>query len=225
MDGKFVTSWNRRPGHLEYSDEISRLGGFTGPLICGVDEAGRGPLAGPVVASAVILCDGFDATGLDDSKKLRPKARERQRERILDSLCLWGIGIVEPDVIDEINILQSTFQAMRQAIAAMGIEPEIVLVDGCHRIPRLSCNQQAIVDGDALEPSIAAASILAKTYRDDLMVRHGETYPEYLFEKHKGYPTLEHLTRIFQHGPCPIHRKSFHPISTFYPRNVKFMRS
>jgi ribonuclease HII len=216
-DSKYITSWKQKPG-LPYSESFMPHG-LVGPLICGVDEAGRGPLAGPVVAAAVVLCDGFDTDGIADSKRLTPAQRQRQRERLIGSPCLWGIGVVGHQVIDEVNILQATFLAMQQAIEALGIEPEIVLVDGCQRIPGLLFRQQAIIDGDALEPCISAASILAKTYRDELMMRYSERYPHYGFEKHKGYATLEHLTKIFQYGPCPIHRRSFHPVSTYYPKS------
>jgi ribonuclease HII len=193
-----------------------RPGAFSGPLICGVDEAGRGPLAGPVVAAAVILCDGFDIAGLDDSKRLTPQKREIQRERIINSKSLWGIGIVEHDIVDRINILQATFLVMRQAIAAIGITPEIVLVDGRLKIPELLYNQRPIVGGDGSEACIAAASILAKTHRDDLMRKYAEEFPDYGFEKHKGYGTAEHLANLLRLGPCPIHRKSFYPVSTYF---------
>jgi ribonuclease HII len=186
------------------------------PVVCGVDEAGRGPLAGPVVAAAVILCPDFDIEGLDDSKRLTPDRREIQRERIIKSQCRWGIGVVEHDIIDRLNILQATFLAMRQAIAALGIVPEIILVDGNLKIPELTCKQRPIIGGDACEPCISAASILAKTYRDDLMRNFAVEYPEYGFEKHKGYGTEEHLANLLRLGPCPIHRKSFYPVSTYF---------
>jgi ribonuclease HII len=193
-----------------------RLGAFTGPLICGVDEAGRGPLAGPVVAAAVILCDRFDISGLDDSKRLSPASREKQRRRIMASESLWGIGIVEPETIDKINILQATFEAMRMAIISLGITPDTILVDGKHKISGIVIEQRAIIGGDGSEPAIAAASILAKTHRDDLMRRYSEIYPDYGFEKHKGYGTAEHIASLNRLGPCPIHRKSFNPVSNYY---------
>jgi ribonuclease HII len=200
------------PEDIQHSQHL--LSGRTA-LACGVDEAGRGPLAGPVVAAAVILCSDFDVDGLDDSKRLTPGQRQTQRQRIIGSACIWGIGIVEPNIIDEINILQATFLAMRQAIAALGATPKIVLVDGHMKIPRLSIEQRPIVGGDALVPCISAASILAKTYRDELMHKFAEQYPEYGFEKHKGYATREHVANLLRLGPCPIHRKSFHPVSTY----------
>jgi ribonuclease HII len=185
-------------------------------LICGVDEAGRGPLAGPVVAAAVILSPEFTIEGIDDSKRLKPAQREFQRDRIINSSCLWGIGVVEPEIVDKINILQATFLAMRQAIAALKIEPELVLVDGRMKIPDLSYEQRAIIGGDGSEACIAAASILAKTHRDALMCKFAEQYPEYGFAKHKGYGTQEHIANIMRLGPCPIHRKSFYPVSTYF---------
>jgi ribonuclease HII len=197
-------------------EKISHLPQGQSGLICGVDEAGRGPLAGPVVAAAVILCPEFDTKGLDDSKRLTPAKREAQRTRIMNSPCFWGIGVVEPDKIDEINILQATFLAMREAIASLKIRPEIILVDGHLRIPEISIAQRPIVRGDASEPCIAAASILAKTHRDSIMRQYATQYPEYGFEKHKGYGTKEHLANISRFGPCPIHRKSFYPVSNYF---------
>ncbi|OGC89474.1 MAG: ribonuclease HII [candidate division Zixibacteria bacterium RBG_16_53_22] len=204
------------PGRAQ-ADTLSPRG-FIGQLICGVDEAGRGPLAGPVVAAAVILCDGFDTKGIRDSKSLTPARRQEQRERLLDSSCLWGIGVVGHEIIDKINILQASFLAMRRAIEALGVEPEIVLVDGRHPLPGLTFKQQALVGGDKSEPCISAASIMAKTYRDQLMLEYSGLYPAYGFGKHKGYGTPEHLANLFEHGPCLIHRRTFHPVSTYYPR-------
>jgi len=169
-----------------------------------------------VVAAAVILCDDFDINGLDDSKRLSPASREKQRQRIMASQSLWGIGIIEPETIDKINILQATFEAMRIAIMSLGVTPETVLVDGNHKIPDIAINQRAIIGGDGSEPAIAAASILAKTHRDDLMRRYSEKYPDYGFEKHKGYGTAEHIASLNRLGPCPIHRKSFNPVSQYY---------
>lgn len=198
---------NLRPGGL-----------FAGPLICGVDEAGRGPLAGPVVAAAVILADTFETEGLDDSKRLSPAKREIQRARIVGSSCFWGIGVVEPEKIDKINILQASFMAMRLAIDSMGIEPRIVYVDGHLRIPGLTIPQEPLIRGDALKPCISAASILAKTFRDEIMIKYAIEYPQYGFERHKGYPTPGHLAMLKRHGPCPIHRKSFYPVTLFFEK-------
>jgi len=195
-----------------------RLGAFTGPLICGVDEAGRGPLAGPVVAAAVILSSDFDISGLDDSKRLSPVQREKQRDRIMASESIWGIGVVEPELIDKINILQATFTAMRYAINFLGIAPDLVLVDGNRKIPEMPYSQKTIIGGDGLEPSISAASIMAKTYRDDLMRNYSRQYPDYGFERHKGYATTQHLSNLYKFGPSPIHRKSFYPVSNYFLR-------
>lgn len=169
-----------------------------------------------MVAAAVMLGDDFDVCGLEDSKKLTPLQRERQRMRIIRSSCLWGIGIAGHDIVDEINVLQASFLAMRRAIDAIDKSPSLILVDGNRKIPGLSIAQRTIVDGDALEPCISAASIMAKTFRDDLMREYAGQYPEYGFERHKGYPTERHLASLMRYGPCPIHRKSFHPVSTFF---------
>jgi ribonuclease HII len=191
---------------------------FAGPLICGVDEAGRGPLAGPVVAAAVILADNFNLEGIKDSKCLTPARRQVQRIRIMESSCLWGIGVVGPEEIDRINILQASFLAMKKAIESLKISPEMIFVDGHLPIPGLKYKQQPIIGGDALKPCISAASILAKTYRDELMIKYAEEYPSYGFEKHKGYPTLEHVQALTQFGPCLIHRKSFYPVSKYFEK-------
>jgi len=190
----------------------SRLDLIVEPLICGVDEAGRGPLAGPVVAAAVILPGNFDYSGIADSKKLSPAQREIQRERIINSARAWGIGIVEHDIIDKINILQASLLAMKMAVDNMRMAPGMVLVDGNFVIPGLEIPQKAIIRGDSTEPSIGAASILAKTARDELMMDLDFRYPGYGFARHKGYPTKEHIERLNRLGPSPIHRRSFHPV-------------
>lgn len=196
--------------------ENSGLGDFAGPLICGVDEAGRGPLAGPVVAAAVILADNFDTAGIHDSKMLSPTKREMQKNRILQSSSLWGMGIVEPDVVDRINVLQSSLLAMKKAIENLPFAPDIILVDGRFEIPDLGIRQKAIIDGDESETVISAASILAKTYRDEIMSGLDRKYPGYGFGKHKGYATREHIACLNRLGPCPVHRKSFRPVSRFF---------
>jgi len=196
--------------------EISGPGELTGPLICGVDEAGRGPLAGPVVAAAVILSNDLDTEGIKDSKKLSPHERESLKERIEASSTKWALGVVGPEIVDDINILQATFLAMRRAVMKLDIKPDMVLVDGRFEIPDLDIEQTAIVKGDSLEISIAAASILAKTHRDKLMVGLGEKFPGYGFSRHKGYPTREHIARLEILGPCPVHRKSFRPVCNFF---------
>ncbi len=192
------------------------LGDFAGPLVCGVDEAGRGPLAGPVVAAAVILADGFDTAGIRDSKLLSPAKREMQKNRIIKSMSPWGIGIVDPDVVDRINILQASLLAMKKAIENLPVFPDIILVDGRFEIPDLGIRQRAIVNGDESETVISAASILAKTYRDEIMAGLDREYPGYGFGKHKGYPTREHIYHLSKLGPCPVHRKSFRPVSKFF---------
>lgn len=177
-------------------------------VICGTDEAGRGPLAGPVVAGACILPDGYIPDGLNDSKKLSEKKREKLYGEIIANALAYGIGVSTPEEIDQFNILEASLLAMRRAIDAMGIAPDFVLVDGC--IDRgFSIPCAAIVGGDGKSPSIAAASILAKVTRDRMMVELDAEYPQYGFAKHKGYPTQAHKLSVFEFGPCPHHRKSF----------------
>ncbi len=178
--------------------------------IAGVDEAGRGPLAGPVVAAAVILCEsGID--GLDDSKKL-PAARRDSLNRQIRSQCLFGIGIAEPEEIDEINILQATMLAMHRAVAAMGSVPGHILVDG-NRTPDWSYSCEAVIGGDAIHGCISAASIVAKVERDRIMERAARDFPGYGWETNKGYPTPAHLEALRKLGPCPLHRRSFAPVA------------
>ncbi len=180
--------------------------------VAGVDEAGRGPLAGPVVAAAVILPPDFDGAGIRDSKKLSAVARERAEARILTEALAVGIGMVEAAEIDRLNILRATHQAMRCALHALAIPVDAVLVDGLP-VPDLHPCCQAVVKGDDRCFSIAAASIIAKVTRDRLMCACAEQYPEYGFARHKGYPAPEHLAALEQHGPCPLHRRSFAPVA------------
>lgn len=176
--------------------------------LCGTDEAGRGPLAGPVVAAACILPDGFLPEGLDDSKKLTERRREKLYDIITENAIAWCAASASPEEIDEINILEASLLAMRRAIDGLGIEPDLVLVDG--NIDRgFRFPAKAIIGGDALSPSIAAASIIAKVTRDRLCADYESLYPQYGFAKHKGYPTPAHKLAVFEHGPCPIHRRSF----------------
>ncbi len=177
-------------------------------LIAGVDEAGRGPLAGPVVACAVILPRNYYHPGIDDSKILTPQKRETMANIVKHSAIEYQFGIIDSDKIDEINILQATRLAMLQAINKLKPTPEIVLIDAL-RLDELSIRQVPIIGGDRLSLAIAAASILAKVERDRLMREYHATYPQYGFDEHKGYPTIKHRERIRRHGPCPIHRKSF----------------
>jgi len=180
-------------------------------LIAGVDEAGRGPLAGAVFAAAVILDPARPIEGLNDSKKLTERRREKLFGEIQERALAWCIAEASAREIDEINILQASLLAMQRAVAGLSLAPSEVLVDG-NRAPKFSCPARAIVGGDALEPSISAASILAKVARDRTLVELHERYPQYGFERHKGYPTAEHLAALAEHGPCPEHRRSFGPV-------------
>lgn len=177
-------------------------------LVCGVDEAGRGPLAGPVYAAAVILPDGLDDFGINDSKKLSEKKREQLFDLICEKAVAYGIGSASEKEIDEINILNAAFLAMKRAVEAMGVVPDLVLVDG-NRKPGTGYEEITIVKGDAKSISIAAASILAKVSRDRYMKELAQKYPEYKFEQHKGYPTKLHYEMIEQYGILPDHRRSF----------------
>lgn len=185
-------------------------------LTAGVDEAGRGPLAGPVVAAAVILPAGFEAdrdlATLDDSKKLSAKRRDILAQAIR-AQCQVGVGLSEPAEIDQLNILHATMAAMTRALADLPSNPQFALIDG-NRVPaRLPCEARAIVGGDASEPAIAAASIIAKTVRDRLMVEADAQFPGYGFAGHKGYPSASHKAALSRLGPCPIHRLSYAPVA------------
>ena len=178
-------------------------------LICGIDEAGRGPLAGPVVAGACILPTDCTILRLNDSKKISEKVREELFLEIQEKAVSWGVGIVSPAVIDEINILQATYEAMRQAVSRLSCEPKIFLNDAVI-IPGIEeARQVKIIKGDAKSVSIAAASILAKVTRDHMMMEYDSIYPEYGFAKHKGYGTRAHMDAIREFGMTPIHRRSF----------------
>lgn len=176
--------------------------------ICGVDEAGRGPLAGPVFAAAVILPRDVIIDGIKDSKKLSQKKRESLYEIIKDKAVSYSIAFASEKEIDNINILQATMLAMQRAVNGLYVKPDIVFVDG-NKLPELNMKAEAIVKGDNLSCSIAAASILAKVSRDAYMIQMSEHYPEYCFEKHKGYATKLHIELLKKYGPCKIHRKSF----------------
>ena len=176
--------------------------------IAGVDEVGRGPLAGPVVTAAVILPKDFSLLGVDDSKKLSPKRREELFEQIKEAAVCWAIGRREPDRIDEINILEATKEAMLDAVKALPVKPDHVLIDAV-RLQGLDMPQTSIIKGDARSVSIAAASILAKVTRDREMVEMAGIYPGYAFESNKGYGTAAHYEGLRKLGPCPIHRKTF----------------
>ncbi len=178
------------------------------PLLCGVDEAGRGPLVGPVVAAAVILPPDFQLSGINDSKKLSEKKREALFEVIKANAVAYGIGVATHEEIDSINILQATFLAMRRAVEAMGMTPDMVLVDG-NQDPKLNLPTRTVVKGDATSATIAAASILAKVTRDHMLIEMDKEYPQYHFAKHKGYGTKDHYAQIMEHGLCPYHRRTF----------------
>ena len=180
-------------------------------LVAGIDEAGRGPLAGPVVAGSVILNSEMRIAGLADSKKLTAKRREVLFEEIKQKACAWGLGYASAEEIDEINIHQATLLAMRRAYIAMQIEASHVYVDGLY-CPEIHVPCTAVVKGDQLVAEISAASILAKVTRDTEMEVHHKELPHYGFNQHKGYPTAKHIAALQEHGPCKLHRKSYKPV-------------
>lgn len=182
-------------------------------LVCGVDEAGRGPLAGPVCAAAVILPPHCDIPGLNDSKKLSDKKRRELAPLIKQQALAYHIVLVDPETIDRVNILQATMQAMKEAINGLAVKPEIALIDGNRSID-FGVPAETVVKGDSLSANIAAASVLAKVTRDDLMLEMAEKYPGYGFEIHKGYGTKAHYAALTKLGPCPIHRRTF--LKKFY---------
>jgi len=192
------------PPNLEFEKQIWAKG----RIPAGVDEAGRGPLAGPVVAAAVVLPDDCKIDGLDDSKKLSPSKRKKLFEEIKLVAISYAVGIVEPEEIDKINILQAALLAMEISVKKLTTKPDYLLIDGNQKTSLLLI-QETIVKGDSKSCSIAAASILAKVTRDTIMEEYHLTYPEYNFKDHKGYPTKEHYQAIKEYGPCPIHRKTF----------------
>lgn len=185
-------------------------------LICGVDEAGRGPLAGPVYAGAVILNPERRINGLADSKVLTPERREVLAARIKERAIAWAVAFATVEEIDRFNIFHASMLAMRRAVAALPIQPSEALIDGNSCPPGLGCPARAIVDGDASERPISAASILAKTARDAVMTALHDRYPQYGFDKHKGYATPEHLEALGRAGPCEIHRRSFYAVGVFF---------
>jgi len=193
----------RTCGMLFYERQYASYG-----IVCGVDEAGRGPIAGPVVAGAVILPADHEILYLNDSKKLSPKKREELYDVIVKEALAYGIGMASPARIDEINILQATYEAMREAISKLSVRPAVLLNDAV-RIPELPMRQVPIVGGDGKSCSIAAASILAKVTRDRIMMEYDAMYPQYGFAGHKGYGTAVHKEALQKYGPCPIHRVTF----------------
>ena len=198
-----VNMWEIENSHFEKGIRI----------ICGVDEAGRGPLAGPVCAAAVILPPSADIPGLNDSKKLTDKRRRELFPIIKEQAVAYGIGLASHEEIDEINILQATYLAMERALAQLTVKPELALIDG-NRAKDFGIPVQTVVKGDSLSASIAAASILAKVTRDDLMMEAAQAYPQYQFEVHKGYGTKAHYAALSEYGPSPIHRMTF--LKKFY---------
>lgn len=177
-------------------------------IICGCDEAGRGPLAGPVVAAACIIPEGIIIEGLDDSKKLTEKKREKLFDIICEKAAAYCIASATPEEIDEINILEASLLAMRRAIDGLSVKPDMALIDG--NISRgFQIPAKAVIGGDAISQSIAAASVLAKVERDRLCIQLDSRYPQYGLKKHKGYPTIAHKLAVYEYGPSPIHRKSF----------------
>ena len=194
----------------EIEDEYNAAGYQT---ICGVDEAGRGPLAGPVCAAAVILPPHLQIPGLNDSKKLSDKRRRELFPEICEQALAYGIAFATEGEIDEINILQATFLAMERALSQLKVRPDLVLIDG-NRQKDFGLPVKTVVKGDSLSANIAAASVLAKVTRDDWMIRQAQQYPEYGFDIHKGYGTRAHYAALEAHGPCPIHRMTF--LKKFY---------
>ena len=198
------------PCSLEHENKLLASG--ISP-VAGIDEAGRGPLAGSVFSACVILPMGFQISGLNDSKKLTALQRERLYEKLTsDSTIVWASASIDASEIDRLNILRATHQAMRNAWSRLNPRPVHVLIDGL-KVPDFPCDQTPIVGGDGISMSIAAASIIAKVERDREMEEMDRLYPEYGFAKHKGYPTAEHFAKLRQYGPCPIHRRSFAPVA------------
>ena len=185
--------------------------------IAGIDEAGRGPLAGPVVAAAVILLSKINIPELNDSKKLSPKKREELFPKIQEMSVAFSVAVIDQEVIDEINILQAARLAMKKAVETLKITPGLLLIDGNQKIDS-NLNQWAIVKGDSRSLSIAAASVLAKVTRDRIMDDYHKLYPQYGFDRHKGYGTKLHRNQIQEYGPCPVHRKTFKGVSEYINR-------
>ena len=198
-----ITMWEIEDGYFQ--DGVN--------IICGVDEAGRGPLAGPVCAAAVILPQHLELPGLPDSKKLSDKKRRELFPLIKEKAIAYGIGFASEQEIDEINILQATFLAMQRALDQLAVKPDLALIDG-NREKDFGLPVKTVVKGDSLSANIAAASILAKVSRDDLMLEIAEKYPQYGFDIHKGYGTKAHYAALTEHGPCPVHRMTF--LKKFY---------
>ncbi len=200
---KLAAEIERLEGMLVYEREYRPLG-----IVCGIDEVGRGPLAGPVVAGAVILPEDCQILYLNDSKKLTERRRELLYEEIMEKAVTVGLGVVSQERIDEINILQATYEAMREAVGKLDPQPEILLNDAV-TIPGLAQRQVPIIKGDAKSQSIAAASVVAKVTRDHMMIALDEKYPQYGFASNKGYGSAAHMAALREYGPCPLHRRTF----------------
>lgn len=207
--------WQRQEAMKRYEYDLYRRGIR---LVAGTDEVGRGPIAGPVVAAAVILKPGFRLAGVNDSKQVPAKKREELSDSIKREALTWALGMVFPPYLDEINILNATREAMRIALDGLAVVPEHVIVDGM-LVPGIHIPQTPLIKGDALSISVASASIIAKVERDRLMTRLDDIYPGYGFAKHKGYATREHLQALFKKGPSPIHRASFEPVKSIVAGN------
>jgi len=192
-------------------DALAEIVNNSDSPLAGVDEAGRGPLAGPVVAAAVVLDSGNPVSGVDDSKKLSEQKREELSAVIKSSAISWSLGSASVEEIDEINILNATMLAMQRAVTGLQVEPAVVLIDG-NKTPDLDCTSYALIKGDQWQESISAASILAKVERDRQMLELDQEYPQYGFARHKGYPTKMHIATLETEGICPAHRKSFGPV-------------
>ncbi len=191
----------------DYEYELkAQAGGYK--YICGVDEAGRGPLAGPVYAAAVILPQGLVIDGLNDSKKLSEKKREQLYDKVIENAVAWSVGVADEKEIDELNILQATYLAMRRAVEGLSVSADYALIDG-NRLPPLVIDGETVIKGDSLSMSIAAASIIAKVTRDRFMLELDKEYPEYRFAKHKGYGTALHYEMLEKYGISKVHRRSF----------------
>lgn len=189
--------------------------------VAGVDEAGRGPLAGPVMAAVVVLDPVRPVEGLADSKQLTPEQRDELYGQITSNALAWAVAHATVEEIDSINILQATMLAMRRAVVSLPRIPAKVLIDG-NRCPQLNCAAETIIKGDALVPAISAASILAKVTRDRWMLELHRRYPQYGFDRHKGYSTAEHIESLERHGPCPQHRRSFEPVARLLQGRIVF---
>ncbi|MBI5742167.1 MAG: ribonuclease HII [Nitrospirae bacterium] len=209
MSSRKTSKKSEVPSIFHYDEQVRK----DHPAVAGIDEAGRGPLAGPVVAAAVVLPTGIVIEGLRDSKKV-PAEHERKTLfwKIANCAVSIGVGIVEADVIDRINILEATRLAMKLAVADLDRKPDILLIDAV-RLSNLPLEQRSIIKGESVSASVAAASIIAKVARDDIMLDHHDKYPAYNFRSHKGYSTNEHMECISKYGPCPIHRKSFRKVA------------